>query len=267
MESTSKSLEAQLADALREQEELRRNLQSCQSALTDAKREIEQSWQAVKDANDELQQFVYAASHDLQQPLRSIGTYAQLLQREYSDDKHAAEFTAFIVDGTNQMGLLIRDLLTYSRTGTSTRRANISLNGPLQWAMLKLTPEIRETGAHIQHGDLPEAYVDEMQIAQVFDCLIGNALKYRGDQPPEISVAANEDPDGLVVSVKDNGQGIEPRFHDQVFVPFKRLHGKDVPGSGLGLAIARKIVRAHGGRIWVESDGKHGSTFNFSLPW
>jgi light-regulated signal transduction histidine kinase (bacteriophytochrome) len=267
MESTSKSLEAQLADALREQDELRRSLENCQLALAQAKREMDQSWEAAKLANEELQQFAYAASHDLQQPLRSIATYAQLLQREYSGDKQAAEFTSFIVDGTNQMGQLIRDLLTYSRTGSSVRRANIRLNAPLQWALVKLAEPIRETSASIVAGDLPEVYADEMQIAQVFDCVIGNAVKYRGQAKPEITVSAEEDAEGVTVCVKDNGEGIEPRFHDQVFVPFKRLHGRNIPGSGLGLAISRKIVRAHGGKIWVESDGHAGSTVKFTLPW
>lgn len=267
MKSTSKSLEAQLADALREQDELQHSLESCQLALVQAKREIEQSWEAVKLANDELQQFVYAASHDLQQPLRSIGTYAQLLQREYGGDKQAAEFTSFIIDGANQMSQLVRDLLTYSRTATSVRRANIRLNAPLQWALLKLAEPIRETSASIVVGDLPEVQADEMQIAQVFDCVIGNALKYRGEAQPEVAVSAEEDPEGVTVSIKDNGEGIESRFHDQIFVPFKRLHGKSISGSGLGLAISRKIIRAHGGKIWVESDGHLGSTVKFTLPW
>lgn len=259
-------MEAQLADALRENGELKRSLEGSQQALAQAKREVEQSWEAVKLANDELQQFVYAASHDLQQPLRSIGTYAQLLQREYSGDKQATEFTSFIVDGTNQMNQLVRDLLTYSRTGTSIRRTNIRLNAPLQWALLKLAEPIRETSAKVEAGDLPEVQADEMQIAQVFDCLIGNAIKYRGSRTPEIAISAEEDSKGFTISVKDNGEGIEPRFHEQVFVPFKRLHGKEIPGSGLGLAISRKIVRAHGGTIWVESDGGNGSTVKFTLP-
>lgn len=266
MDSTSKSLEAQLADALRHQEELRRSLQSCEASLAQAKREIEQGWGAAKEANEELQQFVYAASHDLQQPLRTIGTYAQLLQREYANDTHAGEFTSFIIDGTNQMSALIRDLLTYSRTGGSSRRANINLNGPLQWALLKLAQAIREAGAKVTTSDMPEVYADEMQLAQVFNCIIDNSLKYKSAKAPEIQVWAEQEPDEVAIAIKDNGQGIEPRFHEQVFLPFKRLHGKNIPGSGLGLTISRKIIRAHGGRIWIESDGQLGSTVKFTLP-
>ena len=267
MESASKSLEAQLANALRERDELQRSLEGCRQALANARREAEQASEAARLANDELQQFVYAASHDLQQPLRSIGTYAQLLQREYSGDKQAAEFTSFIVDGANQMNQLVRDLATYSRTGTSVRRTNIRLNAPLQWALLKLADAIRNSSANIIAGDLPEAYADEMQIAQVFESVIGNSLKYRSEQTPEITVSAEEEPEGLTVSVKDNGEGIEPRFHQQVLAPFKRLHGKEIPGSGLGLAISSKIIRAHQGKLWIESDGHHGSTVKFTLPW
>jgi light-regulated signal transduction histidine kinase (bacteriophytochrome) len=267
MESTAKPLEERLANALREQEELKHSLKNYEQALARAHGELEQCRQAARDANEELQQFVYAASHDLQQPLRSIATYAQLLQREYGREGPAADFTGFIVDGSNQMSQLVRDLLTYSRTGASVRRANFNLNSAVQTAVVKLAEPVRQTQATIKAEDLPEVYADETLIAQVFDCLIVNAIKYRSEQLPEIHISADEDSKGFTVSVADNGEGIEPRFHEQVFVPFKRLHGKEIPGSGLGLAISRKIVRAHGGKIWVESDGHAGSTVRFTLPW
>ncbi|MBV8551404.1 MAG: hypothetical protein JOY54_08895 [Acidobacteriaceae bacterium] len=266
MDPTSKSLDTQLAETIRERDELQRALDSCRAELAQARHESEQSAAAAQAANEELQQFVYAASHDLQQPLRTISTYTQLLQRELGKDKPPAEFTSFIIDAAHQMSQLVRDLLTYSRTAVSIRRTNVHLNVPLQSALFKLAQPIRETNATIVVHELPEVQADEAQLAQLFDYIICNSLLYRGTEPPTIEVSAEEGPDAFTIAVQDNGTGIEPRFHEQVFIPFKRLVGKSIPGSGLGLSLCRKIVRAHGGNIWVESDGQNGAVVKFTIP-
>jgi signal transduction histidine kinase len=252
MEPSSKPVADQLAEALKENEALRSSLANLQAA--------------ADSANQELQHFVYAASHDLQEPLRTVLTYTQLLERQFAGDEQAREFASYVVGGANRMNVLVQNLLNYSRVGSSTRRAMIKLNAPLQWALLKLADATRESGAQIRHGDLPEVYADETEMAQVFENLLSNAIKFQADTTPEIEIAAEEGSEEYTISVRDNGPGIEARFHQEVFLPFKRLHSKGVAGSGLGLAICHKIMRAHGGRIWVESDGEHGTTAKFTLP-
>ena len=266
-EAGSKSPEEELKEL---REEIAR-LRAENEALTKEYRHSEElgarTLAAVQSANEELQQFAYAASHDLQEPLRSIATYAQLLERRHAIDPEASEFTHFIVDGVNRMNVLIRDLLTYSRTGHSPKRTNVSLDSLVQWSMLNLQQSIGDTGAEITYANLPELSVDESQIVQLFQNLLSNALKYRSSASPKIQITAEDGPDGYTILVTDNGQGIEPRFHKQVFGVFKRLHGREVPGTGIGLALCRKIVEGHGGQIWVESDGQSGSTFKFTLPF
>lgn len=238
MDDPTKTLEERLAEALREN-----------SLLTLALKQAEAS---ALFAQEELRLFAYAASHDLQEPLRSITSYAQLLQRQYAGNKEAAEFIAYIVDGVSRMTALIRDLLTYSRLGNPQRK-NVQLSSLVQWAMMNLNTSIRETNARIVFGDLPVVAVDEMQMVQVFQHLFSNSLKFRSTAPPEIEVTAEEGSDSHIISISDNGIGIEPRFREQIFGVFKRLHGREVPGSGIGLALCRKIVEGHGGKIWVES--------------
>jgi signal transduction histidine kinase len=239
--------------------------------ITERKRtetSLRQSMEALQKANDELQQFAYAASHDLQEPLRSIASYTQLLERRYGGDPNASEYTAFIVEGVNRMNLLIRDLLAYSRVGMAAdlKRSSVNLNHSLQWALLNLDRSIQEKKATVTHDELPEVVASDSQMVQVLQNLIGNSLKYQSDLPPLIHVGAEETEDEVIVSVRDNGIGIDPQYAKQIFGVFKRLHGRDIPGTGIGLAICRKIVENHGGRIWVESDGSNGSTFYFTLP-
>jgi PAS domain S-box-containing protein len=233
-----------------------------------AERALQQSIEALSKANEELQQFAYAASHDLQEPLRTIASFTQLLERRYSGDKEASEFTALIVEGVNRMNVLISDLLKYSRVGVAAglRRTPLELGNALQWALLNLDRSIREHGASVTQDGLPEVVANESQMVQLFQNLISNSLKYKSSLPPLIQVGAEEMEDEWIISVRDNGIGIEPQYSQRIFGVFKRLHGRDVPGTGIGLAIARKIVENHGGRIWVESDGKHGSNFRFTLP-
>jgi light-regulated signal transduction histidine kinase (bacteriophytochrome) len=220
----------------------------------------------LADAKKELQQFVYAAGHDLQEPLRTITTYTQLLERHYSADERAREFISFVIGGVNRMNTLLESLLVYSRIGSSNERTEVKLSSSLHWALLKLSDAIKETEATIQHDELPEIYANEIQMAQLFENILNNSLKFRGKDKPQVAIRAEEGSGEYEFSIRDNGIGIDPRFHQQVFVPFKRLHGKDVSGSGLGLAICERIVAMHGGRIWIDSDGQHGTTVKFTLP-
>ena len=258
-------------DELQQLRDENARLKEANAALTaeckEAAESAEQHLLAVQAANEELQQFAYAASHDLQEPLRSIATYAQLLERRYAGDANASEYTHFIVDGVNRMNVLIRDLLTYSRTGNSPKRTTVQLDALVQWSLLNLQQAVQETKAEVTYGGLPEISVDESQMVQVFQNLLSNALKYRSEEPPKIRITAEEGPTSYTIAVADNGQGIQPRFHKQVFGVFKRLHGREVPGTGIGLALCRKIVESHGGQIWVESDGENGATFKFTLPF
>ena len=254
--NSSNALQQQLAQALRENEELKKAL-----------REIEGSVSEAHASTKEMEHLIYAVSHDFRQPLRTMSGYAQLLERQYALDDDAREMTAFIVTSANEMKTLVEDLLNYSRVKSSPERTTVNLGAIARWAAANLQTEIRESAAQVTCGDLPDVTINESQFVQLFEQLFKNALKFRSKHPPKIEVAAEENTDAYVVSVRDNGLGIEPKYHETVFAPFKRLHGKEVPGTGLGLAICRKILRAHGGRIWVESDGQHGSTFRFTVPF
>jgi signal transduction histidine kinase len=238
-----------LADALAENERLRGELAK-----------------AAASGDEAVQQFIYAASHDLQEPLRMTLSYAQLLQRRFKDDAEAQEFTSFIISGVGRMNGLIQNLLAYSRVGTSKRRAAVNLNACLQMALLKLAVVTKETGAAITYDDLPEVHADENELAQVLENLLSNSLKFKGANSPQIHISAEEGSGEWILTVRDNGSGVDPRFLEAVLLPFKRLHGKGVPGSGLGLAICDKVVRAHAGRLWLESDGQQGTRVSFTLP-
>jgi two-component system, chemotaxis family, sensor kinase Cph1 len=246
--------------------QLKQQYESCLNELTIARREAELSAQAARSAEAELKYFTYAASHDLQQSLRAIGTHAQLLQRETESNQRTRELASVISESVSQMNALVRDLLTYSRTGLDPQFIDLDLNGPLQWALLNLADPVKRAEAKVTTGKMPTVFADEKQFVTVFEHLLTNALLYHGPEKPRIEVTAENDGDFHTISVQDNGPGIKPEFQEKVFEPFKRLHTREVPGSGLGLAVCRKILRAHQGRIWVESDGEHGSTFKFALP-
>jgi signal transduction histidine kinase len=224
----------------------------------------------LKWSNDELRQFAYVASHDLQEPLRTVSTYTQLLARKFEHvlEGDATQYVQFIVESVQRMHTLLSDMLTYSRVNdllTDTVRT-IDCTGVLQWVLMNLSAAIRETGATITHDPLPKVQADETQLVQLFQNLIGNAIKYRGPEPPRIHVSARPEDGSYVLSVRDNGIGIDPQYHDRVFGIFKRLHGREYPGTGIGLAICKKIVERHGGRIWVDSKSGEGATFSFTLP-
>ena len=222
-------------------------------------------------SNKDLQEFAYVASHDLQEPLRAVAGYTQLLQRRHGATltEDAKGLIGKSVDGAIRMQSLINDLLSFSRVGTHGQPLRpLPLDEPLQVALRNLEAPLRETGAKLVQGPLPKVMADDGQMVQLLQNLVGNALKFH--QPgsaPEVQIGAEPGANGMTTFfVKDNGIGIEPRHHQRVFVIFQRLHRPgEYPGSGIGLAVAKRIVERHGGRIWVESQPGHGATFRFTL--
>jgi signal transduction histidine kinase len=244
-----------------------------------AERQLEQTAAALRQANAELarsnndlQQFAYVASHDLQEPLRMVASFTQLLQKRYQGqlDAQADRYIHFAVDGATRMQGLINDLLAYSRVGSQSRPLQqVSTEEALEKALQNLGEAVRESRATVTHGPLPRLRGDLTQLTQLFQNLVGNALKFRGPAPPQVHVGARRDAEGKgwVFSVQDNGIGIDPRYLERIFVIFQRLHTKqEHPGSGIGLAICRRIVERHGGRLWAESEPGKGSVFHFTLP-
>jgi len=224
----------------------------------------------LKRSNAELAQFAYVASHDLQEPLRMVSSYTQLLARRYADrlDGDAKEFMAYVVDGAARMKQLIEDLLAYSRVGTRGRQVHeVAVEAPLRRAIANLRAAIEEASASVSFDALPTVPADESQLAQLFQNLIGNALKFRSPSVPRIHVSCSEREREWEFSVADNGIGIEPQYFERIFMVFQRLHNKtEYPGTGIGLAICKKVVERHNGRIWVESVPDQGTTFHFTLP-
>jgi PAS domain S-box-containing protein len=224
----------------------------------------------LKRSNEELQQFAYVASHDLQEPLRMVASYTQLLAKRYKGrlDSDADEFIAYAVDGSTRMQGLIQDLLSYSRAGTDAKPLHkISSESVLKEALEALRATIEESGAIVTHDALPTIVTDGTQLTQVFQNLVGNAIRYQGSQVPLVHVSATKKGSEWIFAVRDNGLGIDPQYFDRIFVLFQRLHGQtEFKGTGIGLAICKKMLEGLGGRIWVESQPQKGSTFFFALP-
>ncbi len=220
-------------------------------------------------SNKDLEQFAYVASHDLREPLRTVTGFVQILQDRYQDklDARAGEYINFAVEGARRMQQLIDDLLTYSRVGSSAAIKLWNTQKSLDRALSFLKGSIAESKAWITVDPMPTLYADGTLLAQVFQNLIGNAIKFRSEAPPEIHIGAKRSKDAWLFWVKDNGIGMDPEYSQKIFVIFKRLHTRDkYPGTGIGLAICKKIVEQHGGEIWVESESGKGSTFYFTLP-
>jgi light-regulated signal transduction histidine kinase (bacteriophytochrome) len=242
----------------------------------------------LKRSNIDLQQFAYAVSHDLQEPLRTINTYIQLFQKRYPNqlDAEATEFMQFVVEGAHRMKKMIDDLLEYSRVSTlSHAHALTDCNQVFQQQLLYLLPSYEKNEARITCDELPTLIVDQVQIGQLFRNLLSNALKYRSAKPPCIHISAkriatpshkngkvtsswvNKADDTWLFAIRDNGIGIAPEFHERIFQIFQRLHTREeYPGTGIGLALCKRIVERHGGCIWVDSQFGAGSTFYFTLP-
>jgi PAS domain S-box-containing protein len=238
-----------------------------------AERLVNEHAAALQRSNKDLEQFAYVASHDLQEPLRMIASFAGLLERRYKGklDAEADEFIAYIVDGAQRMKLLIEDLLAYSRVSTKARAPEPIAAGPVAArAVADLRAAIDASSASVTVDPLPMVLADPTQIHQVFLNLIGNGLKFHSGQPPRVRVGAQRAPDQpgwWTFFVQDNGIGIDARHAERIFQIFERLHGHgDYPGTGIGLALCKKIIERHGGRIWVESTPGRGSSFRFTLP-
>jgi PAS domain S-box-containing protein len=225
--------------------------------------------EALQQSNADLEQFAYAASHDLQEPLRMVAIYSQLLQQEYQDrlDQHARSYIAFAVNGALRMEALLKDLLFYSRVSSGPANSNevVDANAALQIALLNLESAIRESAADLEVSELPEVAIPELHLIQLFQNLIGNAIKYRGAAVPHLQVRAQREGPRWLFSVRDNGIGIDAQYQTHIFGVFKRLHGQEYEGTGIGLAMCQKIVERNGGRIWVESERGKGSIFFFTL--
>ncbi len=224
----------------------------------------------LKRSNAELEQFAYVASHDLQEPLRMVSSYTQLLSRRYQGklDSDADEFIGFAVDGITRMQRMINDLLTYSRVGRRGKEPQPTDSGVvLERALQNLKLTIEDNKGSVTYDPLPVVMADDRQIEQLFQNLVGNAIKYHGDEPPSVHISAERSNGWWTFAIKDNGIGIEPQYYERIFQVFQRLHTqKEYAGTGIGLAVCAKIIERHGGRIWVESEPGRGSTFMFTLP-
>jgi PAS domain S-box-containing protein len=236
-----------------------------------AERENERLLAELARSNADLQQFAYVTSHDLQEPLRTISSFAQMLGRRYSGKlgSDADDYLGFIVSGTRRMKDLIEALLNYSRVVNPDERpyVPVSLDEAVQFALMNIRTTLEESGAQITYGKLPTVPGDQVQIVQLFQNLISNGIKYhRAGETPKIVIEAEHTGSAWTISVKDNVIGIEPQYSEQICPPISRLHGTDRSGTGIGLAICKRIVQNHGGRIWVESELGCGSTFSFTLP-
>jgi PAS domain S-box-containing protein len=241
------------------------------SARKSAEAILERQAEELQRSNAELEQFAYVASHDLQEPLRMVASYTQMLAKRYRGrlDADADEFIGYAVDGATRMQRLIEDLLTFSRVGTRGKALTpVAASDALDRAVLNLRHMIESTGAVIVHGELPIVCADDVQLTQLFQNLLANAIKFRTDATPRVEISAMQNESGQwTFAVSDNGIGIEPQYFDKIFAMFRRLHAAhEYPGSGIGLAICKKIVERHGGRISVASSPGAGATFSFTIP-
>ena len=233
-------------------------------------RELEDKARDLERSNAELEQFAYVASHDLQEPLRKVASFCQLLQRRYEGqlDERADQYIGFAVDGAKRMQSLISDLLAFSRVGrTDAPPVEVALDDVVRTAQDNLTSRVERTGAQIDIGPMPVVDGDPVLLVAVFQNLIGNALKFHGDEPPRVHVSAERDDGMWTITCSDDGIGIDPEYAERIFAIFQRLHPKEsYEGTGIGLALCRKIVEHHGGRIWLDTEVPTGATFRFTLP-
>jgi signal transduction histidine kinase len=244
--------------------------QAVQRQRRQAEEQLGRKLDELARSNQELEQFAYVASHDLQEPLRMVAAYTQLLAEKYRGklDEQADKYIAYAVDGATRMQTLIRDLLRFSRAGRGEPNLqNTDCSKVVEQALAQLFAAIRESGAVVDCGSLPQLVADGSQLVQVFQNLIGNAIKFHGEEKPVVRIAAERQGNDWMFTVADNGIGLAPEDISAIFVIFKRLHTRtEYSGNGIGLSICKKIVERHGGKIWVESAPGQGSTFKFTLP-
>lgn len=262
LKRSNEELDARVRERTAELEELNRELQRRETRLVEQTEQLAQS-------NADLEQFAYIASHDLQEPLRMVSIYTELFAQQFhgSIDEHADRHIQTIIEGAQRMETLLRDLLAYSHTIHAEQRPPETFGSAeaVEVAMSRLEVPLRETGAKVKVESLPEIHGDRVGLTQVFQNLMSNALKYRSPENCEIRIAAQPDGEWWILSVEDNGIGIHGDYHETIFKPFKRLHGREYRGSGVGLAICRRIVERQGGRIWVESEPGRGAKFRFTI--
>ena len=239
------------------------------TARVEAQDALERTAAELRRSNEELEQFAYMASHDLQEPLRMVASYTQLLARRYKDklDQAGQDFIGFAVEGAQRMQAFIQDLLLYSRVGTHGRSfENIPAGMSLRRALENLRYAIAEKSAQVNTGEMPDVFADPVQLTQLFQNVIGNALKFAGEEPLHIDISSVHGDSAWEFIVQDNGIGIDPADRERIFVIFQRLHSRqEYEGTGIGLAICKKIVERHGGRIWVESIKGAGTAFHFTI--
>ena len=234
-----------------------------------AEAELAKKVEELARSNNDLEQFAYVASHDLQEPLRMVAAYTQLLGERYSNklDENAQKYIRYATEGALRMQTLVQDLLAFSRVGRNRRSTPVTCGAVVADALQNLQAALQESGAIIHYDGLPTVSGDRMQLLQLFQNLIGNAIKFRGELLPVIWVSAVPGPAEWIFSVTDNGIGIAAEHVEAIFVIFQRLHTHaEYAGNGVGLAICKKIVEQHGGRIWVESKAGNGASFKFTLP-
>lgn len=257
------SLELRIAELQHAEAELK-------SLNDDLERRVVDRTLELKRSNEDLEQFAYVASHDLQEPLRMITNYLQLLRQRYKEqlDTNAHDFIGFALDGSKRMHQLIHDLLAYSRVGTHGKEFTVTESDQaLDDALANLTVAIEESKARITRDVLPPVMGDEVQLTQLFQNLVGNAIKFRGEAVPEIHIGVARKNGDWEFTVRDNGIGIAEQDFPRIFIIFQRLHSREkYPGTGIGLSVCKKIVERHGGRIWVESKPGRGTTFHFTIP-
>jgi signal transduction histidine kinase len=250
-------------------QELEQRVKERTAELQAANQKLEQSLEQLKQSNAALEQFAYVCSHDLKEPLRTITAYVELLKTRYAGklDSDADDFINYVVNGTTKMNDLITSLLEYSKAGRDTTPERLDSASIVRSVVENLNPMIEESKATIHIGPLPEVTADRQQISRLFQNLISNGIKYRNSLPPQIDISARKLRAEWQFSVKDNGIGIDPVYHEKIFNLFQRLHhGDQYPGTGIGLSVCRQIVECQGGRIWVESQPGAGATFHFTVP-
>ena len=269
----SQNLEEEIAEREKAEAALQNRLEVEERMTGELKKEVDERKRTEEElarSNAELRSFAYVASHDLQEPLRMVGGYLQLLERRYKDkiDDDASDFIAFAVDGANRMQRLINDLLEYSRVSTRGKDLEpTDLESVLEQNLANLQMAIEESSAMVTHDPLSIVMADNTQMIQLLQNLIGNAIKFRNEESPHVHISVEQKGSEWIFSVRDNGIGIDPEYADRIFVIFQRLHGVgEYAGTGIGLAVCKRIVERHGGRIWMESQPGDGSTFYFTIP-